>query len=143
MKYWDASALVALIVGEPTGVDLFQLVADDPQILTWSWTPVEIASAIERRVREGSVGIQARRMMLERLGELALRWDLVDDSAVVARRAMSLLARHPLRAADSGQLGAALLIADQGFPKLEFVCLDRNLALAAEREGLMPVPAYD
>lgn len=81
--------------------------------------------------------------MLERLGELALRWDLVDDSAAVARRAMSLLARHPLRAADSGQLGAALLIADQGFPKLEFVCLDRNLALAAEREGLMPVPAYD
>lgn len=80
--------------------------------------------------------------MLERLGELALRWDLVDDSAAVARRAMLLLARHPLRAADSGQLGAALLIADQGFPKLHFVCLDRNLALAAEREGLMPVPAY-
>jgi hypothetical protein len=47
------------------------------------------------------------------------------------------LARHALRAADSLQLGAAL-VASEGDPtSLEFVCLDRNLADAAEREGFV------
>lgn len=130
-----------LVVNEPAGVDLLSMVAEDPQIVTWAWTPVEIASAVERRVRSGSVDLRTRRTMLDRLNELSLRWDEVHDLVAVRRRAASLLARHSLRAADAGQLGAALLVADLGFPELEFVCLDRTLSLAAEREGLEAVPA--
>jgi hypothetical protein len=53
----------------------------------------------------------------------------------VRERARRLLEIHPLRAADSLQLGAALLTSEetpQGFP---FVTLDRRLADAAEKEG--------
>ncbi len=54
----------------------------------------------------------------------------------VRSRANALLARHPLRAADAGQLGAALLIQEQLAEALTFVCLDHRLSTAAERESL-------
>jgi uncharacterized protein len=133
--------LFPLVISEPIETDVRSLAEDDPQIVTWAWTLVEMTSAIERRVRAGSIDMGTRRAVLDRLAELALRWDEVHDLMAVRRRAAALLARHPLRAADAAQLGAALLVADLGFPELEFVCLDRNLALAAEREGLRAVPA--
>ncbi len=48
---------------------------------------------------------------------------------------MALLARHPLRAADAGQLAAAVMARERTGGSLEFVSLDRRLAAAAEREG--------
>ena len=61
----------------------------------------------------------------------------------VRARADALLARHPLRAADAGQLGAALLAREEPADALTFVCLDRRLSLAAEREGLrVATPAH-
>ena len=53
----------------------------------------------------------------------------------VRSRAVALLARHPLRAADALQLASALVLAEGDPSSLEFVCLDNNLADAAEREG--------
>ena len=58
----------------------------------------------------------------------------------VRPRALALLARHPLRAADAGQLGAALLVQDEMAAPLDFVCLDRRLADAAELESLRVIP---
>jgi hypothetical protein len=56
----------------------------------------------------------------------------VDAVLEMARR---LLRVHPLRAADSLQLAAAVL-ASEGRPStLEFVCLDDRLGIAAQREG--------
>jgi hypothetical protein len=60
----------------------------------------------------------------------------VVDLAAVRARAVPLLARHALRAADAAQLGAALLVADDEPASLSMVVLDRRLADAAEREGL-------
>jgi hypothetical protein len=68
--------------------------------------------------------------------ELAKSWDEVVDLFAVRARALSLLARHDLRAADAAQLGAALLAAEDHPASLTFVCLDDRLAAAAEREGL-------
>ena len=91
--------------------------------------------AIERRLRQGLLSREARRGALDGLDDLAASWHEVTDVAAVRLRAISLLARHPLRAADAGQLGAALVVRDQMAGRLTFVSLDRNLALAAEREG--------
>lgn len=78
-----------------------------------------------------------RRQILERLNSFADTWDEVTEILAVRSRASLLLARHPLRAADAGQLGAALLVNEQldGEP-LPFMCLDRRLSEAAELEGL-------
>lgn len=63
-------------------------------------------------------------------------WDEVVDVLAVRTRANAVLARHPLRAADAGQLGAALLVSEQLADPLVFLCLDQRLVEAAEREGL-------
>lgn len=136
MRYWDASALVPLVIAEPNTKRVRAWIASDASIVTWAWTRVEIAGAVERRAREGSLTRQQRRDALSRFDALASAWDEVTDILAVRSRAIPLLARHPLRAADAAQLGAALLVAEPDYSAVPFVCLDEQLALAAEREGL-------
>ena len=134
MRYWDASALVPLAVAEPRSALVREWLSDDDHIVTWAWTRTEITSAIERRTRDGKLSREQRRETLGRFDALAESWDEITDVLAVRARANALLARHPLRAADAGQLGAALLVQEQMAGALTFVCLDTSLALAAERE---------
>lgn len=136
MRYWDASALVPLIVSESDTDQARSWMASDSEIVTWAWTRVEIASAIERRTREGALSREERRTVLNRLNTFAGTWDEVAEILAVRSQASLLLARHPLRAADAGQLGAALLVQEQLGGLLEFLSLDRRLSDAAELEGL-------
>jgi uncharacterized protein len=141
VRYWDASALVPLVVAEEATDVVRGLLADDPHVATWAWTSVELVSAVERRARGGELTRDQRRAALARFAVLAEGWDEVTDVLPVRRRALGVLARHPLRAADAAQLGAALLVAPEDGPALDFVCLDDRLCDAAEREGLRPLPA--
>lgn len=109
MRYWDASALVPRVVAEPNSGVARTWLSEDDQIVTWAWTRTEIVSAVERRAREGSLSRPRRREVLRRFEAFAGSWDEVTDVLAVRSRANALLARHPLRAADAGQLGAALL----------------------------------
>ena len=139
MRYWDASALVPLVVAEPQSGKARKWLAEDSGVITWGWTRTEIASAIERRTRDGELTRAQRREVFDRFEAFSRSWDEVTDLLAVRARAGALLARHPLRAADAGHLGAALLVREQLGGALEFACLDRRLSLAAELEGLRPV----
>ena len=135
MRYWDSSALIPLVVEEP-GSDLARSwLGQDSQIATWGLTRLELVGAVERRAREGRVTSAERRQLLARFGDLFDAMGEVTDLLAVRQRAIPLLARHALRAADASQLGAAMLAAENDPTSLPFVCLDQNLALAAEREG--------
>ena len=136
MRYWDASALVPLIVAESDSERVRGWLAEDDHVVTWVWTRTEVTSAIERRTREGLLSRRQRRELLDRLGTLADGWDEVTDVLAVRSRAEALLARHSLRAADAGQLGAALLVQEQLAGPLTFVCRDQRLLTAADVEGL-------
>lgn len=140
MRYWDASALVPLIVAEPDSESVRTWLSEDDHIVTWVWTCTEIIGAIERRAREGSLSRLQRRDVLERFNAFADSWDEVTEVLAVRSRANALLARHPLRAADAGQLGAALLVQEQLASPLTFVCLDQRLSSAAELESLRVIP---
>ena len=140
MRYWDASTLVPLVVAEPASSLVREWLAEDEWIITWVWSRTEIVSAIERRVREGSLSRRQRREVLGRFEAFADSWDEVTDVLAVRSRANALLARHPLRAADAGQLGAALLVQEQWAGPLAFVCLDQRVSSAAELEGLRVLP---
>ncbi|WP_419947779.1 type II toxin-antitoxin system VapC family toxin [Candidatus Palauibacter sp.] len=136
MRYWDASALVPLIVSEPGSRLARAWLLEDDHVVTWAWTRTEITSAIERRTREGTLTRGERRTALDRLRGFAAGWDEIIDLLAVRVRANAVLARHPLRAADAGHLGAALLVNEQLSDPLLFLCLDQRLCDAAEREGL-------
>lgn len=141
MRYWDASAIVPLVIAEPASEATRGWLREDPELVTWAWTRVELASAVERRARQELLSREERRACLDRFDELARSWDEVVDLHAVRARALSLLARHPLRAADAAQLGAALLVAEDDPSSVTFVCLDQDLALAADREGLRVLSA--
>lgn len=140
MRYWDASALVPLVIREPATDEVRDWLRQDPVVVTWAWTRVELASAVERRARLGELDRCQRRACLDRFADLARRWDEVADLHSVRARALGLLARHPLRAADAAQLGAALLVCEGDARALPFVCLDEQLASAADREGFRVLP---
>lgn len=136
MRFWDASALVPLLLDEPARPPLIALLERDPQMLVWWASPVECASAIARRERDASLGLREAGAALDRLKALSAAWGEIVATEAVRTTAMRLLRVHPLRAADSLQLAAAL-VASEGSPaEMPFVCLDERLAEAAEREGL-------
>jgi uncharacterized protein len=143
VRYWDTSALVPLVVAEAESPTMRALLDEDHEIVTWALTSVEFASAIERRARQGELSTAERRQAHTRLRQLAEVWDEITSVEVVRRRALGVLARHELRAADAVQLGAALAIADEIGEPVGFVCLDSRLADAADREGLRPLPDLD
>lgn len=116
---------------------------EDPAVVTWAWTVVEIRSAIERRHREGTISRPQRRQALATTTDLAERWDEVTDMLAVRIRALRLLARHPLRAADAGQLASAQIVAETVSSVSCFVTLDGNLGQAAEVEGFQVLPELD
>ena len=136
MRFWDASALVPLIVEEPGSALCRDWLKEDPEVVLWGLTWLEVASAIERRVREGRLSKALRSTALGKIRRMAADAHEIGDLAAVRTRALTLIARHPLRAADSAQLGAALLVADPDPASLTMVVLDRRLAEAADREGL-------
>jgi uncharacterized protein len=134
VRYWDASALVPLVLVEDTTPHLEHL-ADQATIITWWLSDVEIASAIERRSREGRLDSHGRAQALSTLATLAISWTEVTAVSAVRERAYRLLATHALRAADAVQLAAALVATGDRPRDHEFIALDVRLREAAQREG--------
>jgi predicted nucleic acid-binding protein len=140
VKFWDASALVPLLVDERTSAAMHALLARDSVAVVWWGSAAECASAIARREREGAIGAAAANAALERLRRLAEGWQEILPSDTVRGLALRLLRVHPLRSADSLQLAAAIVASDGEPSALDFVCLDARLAEAALREGLCLLP---
>ena len=140
MKYWDSSAIVSLLMKEASTVALRALREKDSELMTWCLTPVEIASALARRSREGlpAAREEALRSAFAALSET---WREVGALELVRARALRLLNTHPLRASDALQLAAALVASDERPESLPFVCLDDRLREAARKEGFKVLPA--
>lgn len=141
MKFWDASAVVPLLVAETGTKPLQALAARDSELMVWWATPIECASAIARLERESALGERAAAAAFDRLNALAASWHEIDAVEAVREAAIRFLRVHPLRAADAQQLAAAF-IASEGRPSsLELVTCDDHLAAAARREGFVVVEA--
>jgi predicted nucleic acid-binding protein len=139
MRFWDSSALVPLAVTEPNTDRLRTLLEEDPEITVWWGSPVECWSALARRRRDGTMDLPGEREARDRLSDLAAAWTEILPSEELRRLAGSLLLRHPLRAADSLQLSAAIMAAGVP-PRIPIVTLDERLAEAAAREGFPTLP---
>ena len=135
MKFWDTSAVIPLIADEPGRERLLEILSEDPEVLVWWGTPVEIASALARRERERQLTAAEVEAALAMTRQLCEGWHEIVPSALVRRTAERLLRVHPLRSQDSLQLAAALIAADHDPATLEVVCLDARLGAAARREG--------
>ena len=142
MRFWDASAIVPLLMAETTTKALQGLAKSDPVMLVWWATEVECASALTRLEREGALDPSVVNEAFDRLKRLAEGWHEVDPSDAVREAAVRFLRVHPLRAADALQLAAAFVAAERRPSSLEIITLDDRLAVAARKEGfaLIDVP---
>ncbi len=135
MKFWDASALVPLLIEETTTRQLTALAVADPVMLVWWGSEVECVSAIARLERDGAIEAEGVESALARLKLLAASWHEVDASDALRGSAVRVLRVHPLRAADALQLAAAFEACERRPASLDFITLDDRLATAARREG--------
>jgi predicted nucleic acid-binding protein len=112
------------------------LLDSDPDILVWALTPVELVSAVWRRV-PGKGDDRQRRAAADIVMHTQSSWTKVRTYDEVAELAYVVCERHRLRAGDALQLAAALFTSAD--PEA-FVTLDDDLASAARAEGFPVLP---
>jgi predicted nucleic acid-binding protein len=132
--FWDSSALVPLCVRQgitPKVVSLFQV----HDVVVWWTTPVEIASALFRLLRmkqiDGSDCVKARKLARV-IGDY---WSVIQPSDALRGKAVQLVERYDLRAADSLQLAAALEWCEDVSQGRVFLTADERLRQAAVLSG--------
>ncbi|MDH3735307.1 MAG: type II toxin-antitoxin system VapC family toxin [Gemmatimonadota bacterium] len=141
MRFWDASAIVPLLVEEPRSEAVDHALGTDPEMIVWWGTPVECASGLARLERAGHMNPDAVETALDVLRRLERASYEIGPSTGLRDVAVGLLRVHDLRAADALQLAAALEWS--GRPASgEFMTFDRRLAQAARREGFQVTDVY-
>lgn len=140
MKFWDSSAVIPLLMKEVNSLAVREIAEKDGDIAVWWTARVECISAVARRIREGALSHDALNAIRIKLGALENAWSEIAPAQAVRRRAERLLMFHFLRAADALQLAAALVLTEDAPQGFGFVCLDRNLCVAALKEGFNVLP---
>lgn len=141
--YADSSALVKRHIPE-AGTTWFRGIADPTSgnvILTARVSIIEVYSALNRRVREGTLDPTTYAALNADFdGVCAAEYRLLELSSGVAALTCRLLERQPLRAYDAVQLATALsandLLLASGLQALTFLSADARLLAAAQAEGL-------
>ncbi|MEN3335636.1 MAG: uncharacterized protein V7641_5001 [Blastocatellia bacterium] len=141
--FFDTSAVVKRYANE-TGSPWVQQITD-PALSHFIYiariTEVEVASAITRRLRAGSLSSSDARVGMTNFRyDFMHQYRIVEILPVLTSRAASLVQTHGLRAYDAVQLAAALEInADRaavGLSAITLISADAVLNAAAMAEGL-------
>ena len=142
MRFWDASAIVPLLVHQRSTAAMARLFETDPDMTVWWGTSVECASAVMRQVRQGNLTSDGLVTAERRLASLREEWYEIVPGEAVRTAAERMLRVHPLRASDALQLATAVIAADYTPRQMAMVCLDNRLTEAARKEGfdVLPTP---
>jgi uncharacterized protein len=111
--YFDTSALLPLLVAEPSSARCRELWDIADVAVTSRLGHVEAAAALAQAVRAGRVDESAHRLALERLDELWSSVASVEIDRSLMRRASELAALHALRGYDAVHAASAELVADE------------------------------
>ncbi|MGA8428212.1 MAG: PIN domain-containing protein [Candidatus Sulfotelmatobacter sp.] len=134
LAFWDSSALVPLCVRQsitPRVIALYKIY----EAVVWWATPVEITSALARLLRMKQLGAEDWTKSHSLLSTLTESWFVVQPSDVLRARAMQLVDRYDLRAADALQLAAALAWREDMPQGSLFLTSDQRLREAAILSG--------
>lgn len=136
MRFWDTSALIPVFVFERETARVRSWFDEDPVIVVWTLTRVELRSAFARRRREDASSAALMQAAQQEVFRRWESWTEITGVETVRGHAERLVERYPLRAGDALQLGAALVAAGGDPGSLEFVSLDDRQVEAARSEGL-------
>lgn len=140
MRFWDTSAIIPLCLSEPRTDRLKRLTEADTAIVVW-WTALVECYATFARLRREATLSSTEEADARRFASLLFKeWTEIEPANEVRDQAGRVLLLHPLKAADSLHLAAAILWANGRPTGHEFVCLDQRLRDAAHREGFKVMP---
>jgi predicted nucleic acid-binding protein len=132
--FWDASALVPRCVRQGMTPRAIALYKSYTAIVWWA-TPVEIASALARLVRMKHLNSGDWTKARKLAKNLADSWSLIQPSNVLRSKAVQVVERYDLRAADSLQLAAALAWCEDAPQGHVFLTANQKLREAARLSG--------
>lgn len=135
IHFFDASALVKRFVAEEGSEEVVRLLESTLPAAT-RLSEAEVASALERRCREGSFPPVERDRAISALRRDFRSFLVVELTLEVIEAGLGLLARHPLRAGDALQLASCLELRRRLRHPISFVAFDDRLREAARKEGL-------
>lgn len=129
--YFDTSALVKRYVDEVGRHEVLRLMRRR-DCVTSAVLPVELRSALRRRVSEGTIDAARVPETLKRIAADRAYWTLVEVGGDVLAAAETLVAAHPLRTLDAIHVASAQLFAARATaPELIFVSADARQTAAA------------
>ncbi len=141
MMFWDSSAIIPLCLEEPQSKAVRKLAKKDGALVAWWASAVECSSAFARLSREDHLDPDQESQVRWALKMLSASWTEIKPSEEVKDLAERLLFLHPLHAADSLQLAAALVWTGKNPKGQSFVCLDQRLRKTARKEGFTLLPS--
>jgi uncharacterized protein len=139
LRFWDASAVVPALLREPKTQTILSLLREDEGMAVWWTTQIECASALGRRLADGTFDLWLFDQSVDRLAILLDRWTEEQPSREMRMLAEHFLVSHRLKTADALQLAAAFQWCGWDPVGREFVCLDNRLRTAA-LEGFSVLP---
>lgn len=134
--YFDTSALIKRYVEEFGRREVLKLLRKNHCVVS-AVLPVEVRSALRRRVAEKTLDVRRVPGILKRLAADRAYWTIIEVSREVLATAESLSGAHPLRALDAIHVASAKLFADRaGSQALTFVTADLQQTHVAEALGI-------
>ncbi len=133
IAYFDTSALIPLIIEEPTSIACNRLWNESDSIVSSHLLYVEARAALSRANRMNRLTDVSLRSAFDLLDELHAEITYVQITELLVQSAGQLAQEYGLRGYDAVHLAATLVVDD---PDLIFVTGDRDLADAASRAGL-------
>jgi hypothetical protein len=134
--YFDTSALVKRYIDEVGRRQVLQLLRRHECVAS-AVLPIELRSALRRRVAEGTLEASRVPAILKRVSVDRAYWTLVAVGPEVLAAAEKLVAVHPLRTLDAIQVASAqVFAAGLSAPDLMFVSADKRQTEAAAVIGL-------
>lgn len=134
--YFDTSALIKRYVEELGRREVLQLLRKNDCVVS-AVLPIEVRSALRRRVSEGTLDEERIPAILRRFTADRAFWTLVEVSGEALTAAETLAATHPLRALDAIHVASAQLFAARIAPsEFIFVSADVQQTTAAAALGM-------
>lgn len=134
--YFDTSALVKRYIKEAGRRDVLQLLRRH-EVVTSAILPVELRSALRRRVSEGALDGKRVTQILDRVATDRAYWTLIEVAGDVLTVAETLVATHPVRTLDAVHIASAQIFKNRlSIPDLLFVSADQRQAHAASAAGM-------
>ena len=133
IAYFDTSALVPLLIDEPTTTLCTRLWNEASRVVSVRLVYPEALAALARAQRLGRLSPEQLASAVVELDAIVAEVDHVEVSAVLALRAGQLAESHALRGHDAVHLAAAMAVADRD---VILVTGDVALGSAAAAVGL-------